>query len=221
MLGRGKLMAYTVFLPLMLCFSYSCSAQIRLENISLQLKKKIMYGGWDNIIQVQPNDSINSYRLESSSSSIYLLKGYKNSFRVRNRRLGYDTLRLFLKGKLIKEEIYEVRKKPRNQGPYLISENAVELSVKEILNDPKIHCSKFHTLVFPCEVISFTIAFIPSDTTKEITVKKNMSSIISDENLEEIKLLKKGSRIFIEDISARHIKQNDIRRLPSFTIKIH
>jgi hypothetical protein len=208
-----KLIAASIFLFL----ASVCKGQINIINQSLtDSTLNILYIGVDNRIKVTGyNDS---YNLTITGGGGSLYKTGKNEYIVHSSTPTMLCELVILKGtKHIFRKSYEVR---TISTPIATTCGLKDTTVKagDLLVNPFV--SVFTPgcyLRLNYRIISFHATFI-QDTDSTITISK--SNMFSTEQIQMIKILKPGDKIYFDDL--RYIGPNDARNLPPlpFWIKI-
>jgi hypothetical protein len=218
-MDNGKLIIRFGFVVFLLLVSTLSNAQVQLKNLSLRDPSvKEIYKGWNNILQIISPDSSAKFTLQSSQSVVQPHRSKKNVFSVQNQSNGTDLLKIFENGVLVKQEYFTIKRIPSLET-FVYKPNSKKLTVKQLLINPMVQCWPMsNNLKINIRVMSFNMVLVSNQFEKPLVLKNNTRRF-SAENIEYIKKLKKGDRIYFEDIRATS-PDSLTRKLMGFEILI-
>ena len=191
--------------------------QLKLYNVNLNSKDSaVVYIGITNHLKIDGQQDLSKFKATSTNAEIAIIDNYIS---LRTDRRGVDTIKIYSNNRLVSTNIFRVEKMsyPKTQLAFtadtIITPNKILVNpVLSVINSNALLNLNIRVIGFQCSIQKANEGqFIYSD---EVHGNKLTNSI-----LKLVQTLSTGDKLVFDDIKAV-ANENDIRKLPTFTITI-
>ncbi len=191
--------------------------QLKLYNVNLTCKDSaVVYIGITNHLKIDGQQDLRKFKVTSTNSEISIVD---NNISLRTDRIGMDTIKVYSNNKLVSTNIYRVEKMSYPKTQLAFTEDTI-ITQHKILSNPVLSVINPNTLLnLNIRVIGFQCSIQKANGGQFIYSDEVHGNRLTNSILKLVQTLSTGDKLVFDDIKAI-ANENDLRKLPTFTITI-